>query len=47
MCSIPNHVGVDQVRHTERSGEHLVLRTPTIETPGGPVVLELRWTRAD
>lgn len=45
-CSIPNHVGTDQVRHMAIADDTLVLRTPTIETADGPVVLELRWVRA-
>lgn len=46
MCSIPNLIGVDQVRHVGTDGDMLVLRTPAIDTPDGPVVLELRWVRA-
>lgn len=46
MCSIPSHVGVDQVRQVSTVSDTLVLRTPTIRTVDGPVVLELRWIRA-
>lgn len=45
-CSVPNWVGVEQVRHMNIIGDTLVLRAPTIETADGPEKLELHWVRA-
>jgi lipocalin-like protein len=46
ICSNPNLVGTEQVRSVSTHGGELSLRTPPVETPDGPVVYELRWTRS-
>lgn len=41
----PNWSGAEQVRPFTYDGTELVLRTPPVDGPNGPVVNELTWTR--
>lgn len=43
--SFPNWVGSDQVRFFELSGNHLTLRTPTIQVGGSTLTTLLIWER--
>ncbi|MCV7174208.1 lipocalin-like domain-containing protein [Mycolicibacterium sphagni] len=44
-CSVPNMVGVDQVRQVSMVGDALVLRAPAIDGADGPENVEIRWAR--
>lgn len=41
----PNWSGAEQARPFTYDGTELVLRTPPVEGPNGPVVNEIAWTR--
>ena len=47
MCSIPHWVGSVQVRHFQRTGDTLTLRTDPYELGGHTVVSTLSWKRVD
>ena len=46
MCSFPNWVGGDQVRHYQLDGSMLELTTPPLTYGGNPAVAALVWERA-
>lgn len=46
MCSFPNWVGEDQVRHFHLDGSMIELRTPPVAYGGDATVAALAWERA-